>query len=90
MLNRARRRHGQRLPRQLQTLLFCQRLGPGTVRKKLFAKLWSSEVLLTCNAVGDNIPGKPRECLLYLGGVPTYYKTIHECASNGYQGFELR
>lgn len=39
--------------------------------------------------MGDNIPGKPREALIYLGGVPTYYKTIGECAANGYQGFKL-
>ena len=39
--------------------------------------------------MGDNIPGKRREPLLYLGGVPTYYKSIHECADNGYSGFKL-
>lgn len=38
--------------------------------------------------MGDNIPGKKRECLIYLGGVPTYYKTISDCAANGYEGFE--
>lgn len=40
--------------------------------------------------MGDNIPGKTREPLLYLGGVPTYYKLIYDCAGNGYEGFELR
>ncbi|GIZ49870.1 hypothetical protein CKM354_001288800 [Cercospora kikuchii] len=39
--------------------------------------------------MGDNIPGKKRECLIYLGGVPTYYKTITECAAKGYEGFEF-
>jgi len=39
--------------------------------------------------MGDNIPGKRRECLIYLGGVPTYYNTISECAANGYEGFEI-
>jgi hypothetical protein len=38
---------------------------------------------------GDNIPGKKRECLIYLGGVPTYYKTISECAAKGYEGFDI-
>ena len=40
--------------------------------------------------MGDNIPGKRREPLIYLGGVPTYYKIINECADGGYKGFELR
>jgi hypothetical protein len=37
--------------------------------------------------MGDNIPGKPREPLLYLGGVPNYYKSISEVATQGYTGF---
>lgn len=39
--------------------------------------------------MGDNIPGKRRECLIYLGGVPHYYKVLEECATNGYEGFVL-
>lgn len=39
--------------------------------------------------MGDNIPGKTREPLIYLGGVPAYYNTINECAENSYEGFEL-
>jgi len=39
--------------------------------------------------MGDNIPGKPREALIYLGGVPAYYKAIGECASRDYEGFVL-
>ena len=39
--------------------------------------------------MGDNIPGKTREPLIYLGGVPTYYKTLDECAKDGYKGFKL-
>jgi hypothetical protein len=38
--------------------------------------------------MGDNIPGKPREPLMYLGGVPSYYKTLHEVAAMDYKGFE--
>jgi hypothetical protein len=37
--------------------------------------------------MGDNIPGKPREPLIYLGGVPNYYKTITDVADEGYKGF---
>ncbi|KAG9815671.1 FAD/NAD(P)-binding domain-containing protein, partial [Aureobasidium melanogenum] len=36
--------------------------------------------------MGDNIPGKRRECLIYLGGVPNYHKLLNECAANNYEG----
>jgi hypothetical protein len=39
--------------------------------------------------MGDNIPGKTREPLVYLGGVPTYYKVLNDVAQSGYKGFEL-
>ncbi|PGH07222.1 hypothetical protein AJ79_06326 [Helicocarpus griseus UAMH5409] len=39
--------------------------------------------------MGDNIPGKPREPLNYLGGVPQYWKSCKECAQKGYEGFVL-
>lgn len=39
--------------------------------------------------MGDNIPGKPREPYIYLGGVPTYVKTINEVAQNDYEGFRF-
>ncbi|KAK8064649.1 hypothetical protein PG994_007287 [Apiospora phragmitis] len=62
-------------------------------------KKWRDLVLEIANAtllpaahswyMGDNIPGKPREPLVYLGGVPAYYKTLGETAENGYTGFKL-
>ncbi|PVH70566.1 FAD/NAD(P)-binding domain-containing protein [Cadophora sp. DSE1049] len=62
-------------------------------------KKWASDIWTLANAsllpgtkswyMGDNIPGKPREPLIYLGGVPTYYNTIHECARDGYKGYKL-
>lgn len=39
--------------------------------------------------MGDNIPGKPREPLIYLGGVPNYYKIIGDIAANHYTGFHF-
>jgi len=39
--------------------------------------------------MGDNIPGKLREPLIFLGGVSAYYKAINDCAKNGYVGFNL-
>lgn len=38
--------------------------------------------------MGDNIPGKPREPLIYLGGVPNYYKSLQTCIRKDYVGFE--
>ncbi|KIV91694.1 hypothetical protein PV10_06208 [Exophiala mesophila] len=38
---------------------------------------------------GDNIPGKPREALNYMAGLPMYRKKLWESADNGYEGFEL-
>ncbi|KAK6860366.1 hypothetical protein PG995_004002 [Apiospora arundinis] len=62
-------------------------------------KMWRKHVLDTANAtllpttrswyMGDNIPGKPREPLLYLGGVPTYYKKLEDNTAHGYTGFKL-
>ncbi|KKZ62188.1 hypothetical protein EMCG_03326 [[Emmonsia] crescens] len=39
--------------------------------------------------MGDNIPGKPREALNYLGGVPRYGESCKTCAEKGYEGFVL-
>jgi hypothetical protein len=38
---------------------------------------------------GDNIPGKPREALNYMAGLPLYREKIWESANNQYQGFAL-
>ncbi|EXJ84553.1 hypothetical protein A1O3_05222 [Capronia epimyces CBS 606.96] len=38
---------------------------------------------------GDNIPGKPREALNYMAGLPTYRKKIWDSATNDYEGFNL-
>lgn len=40
--------------------------------------------------MGDNIPGKPREPYIYMGGVPNYYKAINDSAKNNYTGFKLQ
>jgi cation diffusion facilitator CzcD-associated flavoprotein CzcO len=38
---------------------------------------------------GDNIPGKAREALNYMAGLPAYKKRCWECAEKGYSGFVL-
>lgn len=39
---------------------------------------------------GDNIPGKPREALNYMAGLPKYREWLWDnCAKKGYQGFKL-
>ncbi len=37
--------------------------------------------------MGDNIPGKPRAFMAYIGGVGTFRKTCDQVAASGYQGF---
>ncbi|GAA4708875.1 NAD(P)/FAD-dependent oxidoreductase [Pseudonocardia yuanmonensis] len=39
--------------------------------------------------MGNNIPGKPKRVLVYLGGAPAYRAKCDEVVSNGYEGFEL-
>ncbi|KKK18894.1 hypothetical protein P175DRAFT_0477902 [Aspergillus ochraceoroseus IBT 24754] len=39
--------------------------------------------------MGDNVPGKRREILSYLGGLPKYRQICQECAEQGYRGFLL-
>jgi cyclohexanone monooxygenase len=39
--------------------------------------------------MGSNVPGKPRVCLLYLGGAPDYRQFCAEVVNDGYAGFEL-
>lgn len=36
---------------------------------------------------GDNIPGKPREPLNYLGGLPLYAKECRDALNSGFKGF---
>lgn len=40
--------------------------------------------------MGANIPGKPRACMVYLGGAPAYRTTCAEIVEAGYAGFDLR
>jgi cyclohexanone monooxygenase len=39
---------------------------------------------------GDNIPGKPRQVLFYVGGVAAYLQTIQNAAAEGFTAFEQR
>jgi cation diffusion facilitator CzcD-associated flavoprotein CzcO len=39
--------------------------------------------------MGANIPGKPRKCLVYLGGAPAYRQICDDVVAEGYAGFEL-
>ncbi|KAJ5640052.1 uncharacterized protein N7484_007914 [Penicillium longicatenatum] len=38
--------------------------------------------------MGSNIPGKVREPLIYLGGVPNYYKSLDACLKGGFAEFQ--
>jgi cyclohexanone monooxygenase len=39
--------------------------------------------------MGNNVPGKPKRVLVYLGGAPAYRAKCDEIVSNGYAGFTL-
>lgn len=39
--------------------------------------------------MGANIPGKPRRCLVYLGGAPKYREICDEVVSANYKGFKF-
>lgn len=45
--------------------------------------------LTICRYFGKNIPGKAREALNYMGGLPLYREKIWDSANNGYAGFVL-
>jgi cyclohexanone monooxygenase len=38
---------------------------------------------------GDNIPGKPRRFLAYIGGFPAYAQRCEEVVAAGYDGLEM-
>jgi cation diffusion facilitator CzcD-associated flavoprotein CzcO len=40
--------------------------------------------------IGANIPGKRREAMNYLGGLPAYSKAIYDCTDNNYEGFSRK
>ena len=46
-------------------------------------------LLFLCRYMGANIPGKPREQLLYLAGVDVYGKEIRD-ALDGWKGFKVK
>ena len=39
--------------------------------------------------MGDNVPGKPRVILSYLGGFSLYRSTLEASEDNKYSGFKL-
>ena len=39
--------------------------------------------------MGANVPGKPREILMYAGGLPMYLQALKASAENGYEGYVL-
>ena len=38
---------------------------------------------------GDNVPGKPREALNYMAGMPEYRRRLWDSAENNFAGFSL-
>ncbi|KAM5345812.1 hypothetical protein ACJ41O_011673 [Fusarium nematophilum] len=40
--------------------------------------------------MGGNVPGKPREALNYMGGLPAYREALDECLATGWGRFNLQ
>ncbi|KAL2113291.1 hypothetical protein VUR80DRAFT_4616 [Thermomyces stellatus] len=53
-----------------------------------------SKTLLSQNEttwyMGSNVPGKPREALNYVAGLPSYQQALDECSSDGWTGFHIQ
>lgn len=84
----------------IDTINYCRDNQISTIETTREAeKRWRDEVLELAEAsllpntdswyLGANIPGKPREPLMYLGGVPRYYATLNAIHDEGYPGFVL-
>ncbi|KAJ8110815.1 hypothetical protein OPT61_g6434 [Boeremia exigua] len=59
--------------------------------KELVCNMAHASLLPTVDSwyMGANVPGKLREPLVYVGGVPRYSQTLDEVAEKGYAGFAL-
>lgn len=59
--------------------------------EKIVDDLWHMSLCPAADSwyQGANIPGKPREALIYAGGIPRYVSTLEDSAKNGYSGFVL-
>lgn len=40
--------------------------------------------------MGSNVPGKPRESLNYVAGLPAYQEALEECVADGWAGFYIQ
>ena len=78
---------------------YLRERGLGAIEPTLDAeKNWDQEVAELANATlypltdswytGANIPGKPRQFCVHLGG-PLYFQRLAEVAAQGYEGFVL-
>ncbi|EEU42250.1 uncharacterized protein NECHADRAFT_79991 [Fusarium vanettenii 77-13-4] len=73
------------------------RIEPRPAAEKEWAHVTNEEcnkTLLPLNEttwyMGGNVPGKPREALNYMGGLPAYQKALDECHTNGFSSFHLQ
>ncbi|KAF1974073.1 FAD/NAD(P)-binding domain-containing protein [Bimuria novae-zelandiae CBS 107.79] len=84
----------------IETITHCRDHGISTIEATEAAEeewrgnvvqLAGASLLMGTNSwyVGANIPGKLREPLVYLGGVPKYYENLNAVRDHGYEGFVL-
>lgn len=86
----------------ISTMIHMREQGYVRIEPKLDAeRAWAKSTNDACNKtllpynkttwyMGGNIPGKPREALNYVGGLPSYQAALDECFSNGWSDFVLQ
>ncbi|XP_037025068.1 baeyer-Villiger monooxygenase-like [Bradysia coprophila] len=59
--------------------------------KKMVTEVWNMSLLPEAESwyQGANIPGKTKETLIFLGGIPRYVSILEDSAKDGYSGFVL-
>lgn len=57
--------------------------------KEILGELWNQSLFPLADSwyQGANIPGKLRETLNFVGGIPKYQLYLNDCAENDYEGF---
>lgn len=85
----------------INTLVFMRNRGytyiePRSESEKMWSRVTNEEfekTLLGLNEttwyMGANVPGKPRECLNYVGGLPLYQEALAKTSSSNWSGFSM-
>uniref|UniRef100_A0A914NXW6 Uncharacterized protein n=1 Tax=Panagrolaimus davidi TaxID=227884 RepID=A0A914NXW6_9BILA len=84
----------------IKVIDYCESNGIKYIDAKEDAQTqWAKEITAIANAtlfpladswyMGANVPGKPKEMLNFLGGVPKYSEILQYVLENNFEGFKL-